>query len=201
MSRRLLLLVSASIAFAAQASAATPGFDCGEATSAVEKTICADDGLAALDREVALLFAKTQKGLPAANAREQSAAQRAWLARRNDCGKEKDVHACISSAYHRRIAELQILLGEIEPTARVALACRPGSPKPIAAAFYPTDPPSLFLDDGRKHVVAFVALSGSGARYTADGVEYWEHQGEARLRWRGRDLKCAIRQPTPKPAS
>ncbi len=48
--------------------------------------------------------------------------------------------------------------------------------------------PFVFLDFDGKHYALSVAPSGSGARYTSEigpaaglGIEFWEHQGEARL--------------------
>jgi hypothetical protein len=41
-----------------------------------------------------------------------------------------------------------------------------------------------------RELVAFVAPSESGARYSAAGVELWEHQGIARFTWQGRQLSC-----------
>ena len=38
-------------------------------------------------------------------------------------------------------------------------------------------------------VTAFVARSGSGARYEGPSVSYWEHQGEASVVWFGRTMQ------------
>jgi membrane-bound inhibitor of C-type lysozyme len=43
---------------------------------------------------------------------------------------------------------------------------------------------------GDQQVVAFVALSGSGARYLGPGVDFWEHQGEAAVTWYGTKMTC-----------
>ena len=45
---------------------------------------------------------------------------------------------------------------------------------------------------GNDQVIAFIDRSGSGARYTAEGVEFWEHQGEAKLNWFGIEKKCTV---------
>ena len=37
----------------------------------------------------------------------------------------------------------------------------------------------VLLTNGSDKAIALVAMSGSGSRYTAPGIEYWEHQGEA----------------------
>ncbi len=46
---------------------------------------------------------------------------------------------------------------------------------------------------GDKQVIAFVAPSGSGARYVVSNVELWEHHGEATLKWAGKTYACNVR--------
>jgi uncharacterized protein len=73
----------------------------------------------------------------------------------------------------------------------VGYVCTGGDGQPFAATFYnETDPPSAVLTHGDDQVIAFVAPSGSGARYEAANVEFWEHQGEASVEWRGKALVC-----------
>lgn len=48
----------------------------------------------------------------------------------------------------------------------------------VVATYKKNDTVSLRLADGSTKVLPR-AVSGSGARYAADGIEWWEHQGEA----------------------
>lgn len=177
------------------AKAATPSFDCAKAPGRVRQLICHNDDLAALDRTLAQLYASTQTAPSAPPARAQRQAQRTWLMQRNACAKSDDLQACVETAYRQRIAGLQIFLGQMAAKATVGLTCKGPSPGPISAAFYDTNPATVLLSDGTRKAVAFVAPSGSGARYAADGVEYWEHQGQAKVKWRGTDMECAIATP------
>lgn len=54
-----------------------------------------------------------------------------------------------------------------------------------------TQPPSAVVTFGNEQVIVALQRSGSGARYGAKGVEFWEHQGEARFTWRGRQYTCS----------
>lgn len=83
-------------------SAASPSFDCGKASSTVEKTICADPSLAQLDSQLMALYQQAMKQTDDGNALKSQ--QLNWLRQvRNPCTST----SCLTSAYQRRIAELQ----------------------------------------------------------------------------------------------
>ena len=173
------------------AKPASPSFDCAKASGQVEQLVCKDAGLAALDRKLADAYAKALKGWPANVAQEQRTIQRGWIKGRNDCWKDSDVRACVENEYKTRLVEVQIKGGLVMAPTPVGFRCK-GEDTPVMAAFYKdTDPPSAVLTVGNDQVIAFVARSGSGARYTAANVEFWEHQGEATLDWFGKRLACA----------
>jgi len=77
----------------------------------------------------------------------------------------------------------------------VEFACKGGENKPVTASFYKdTDPQSAVLTVGNDQVIAFIAPAASGARYTAQGVEFWEHQGTASINWFDTKLTCTPRR-------
>ncbi|HEY5722550.1 MAG TPA: lysozyme inhibitor LprI family protein [Allosphingosinicella sp.] len=86
-----------STLLAASAMTSGPSFDCSRATSATERTICADPDLAKADRIMAVVHGKAirRDGLR----REQ----REWLALRDSCA---DNSFCLAATYEARIAEL-----------------------------------------------------------------------------------------------
>ena len=108
-----LLLALATTAYA-QEDEAEPSFDCAAANQPVEALICADTGLADLDRKLgesyhALLA--TRVGEAQMLLREE---QRAWAeGRAAACGvesdpiEEDDAIGCLVALYRARIAELQ----------------------------------------------------------------------------------------------
>lgn len=111
----LLLELAGGVALAA-------GFDCGKATSPMEKTICASPRLDRLDGQLAQAYAQARQSCPGPAIR---AAQRRWLReRRNLCADE----GCLISAYQSRLAELaQPSCTEAPTDCRVAAARLIGS--------------------------------------------------------------------------
>jgi uncharacterized protein len=106
---------SAAVAFVAllivvaPPAAADPSFACTGILTVTEKTICADDSLAALD---VVLAAAYKSKLANPGPRDYSLddprdaipiTQKAWLAHRDSCGADK---ACIRKAYAIRTAAL-----------------------------------------------------------------------------------------------
>ena len=84
--------------------------------------------------------------------------------------------------------------GQLEAPTPVDYLCEGRESTPFFAAFYnETDPPSAVLTWGNDQVIAFIARSGSGARYTAANVRFWEHHGEATVDWFGEKLTCTVR--------
>lgn len=81
-------------------AAGAASFDCTRATGRVERLICSNAELSALDDELADAHAmQPQDGVAAAQLR---AAQRAWLRTRDACADA----ACVRGSVERRIAEL-----------------------------------------------------------------------------------------------
>lgn len=86
-----------------------PSFDCNRAATVVEKTICADAGLAQLDLELAEEARALRGGVDTIAAREQvTARQRQWLrARDTACGAAADKVACLGEQYRRQYHALR----------------------------------------------------------------------------------------------
>ena len=183
----VLLAVISSPVFGQTTS---PSFNCGRAASTVERLICMDPGLARLDRAMADTYRKALK-MPGGGA--QRSAQRMWIRTREGCAASSNVRECVETAYQYRIAEIQIEAGLLPAPKAVTYDCD-NQAASLSAAFYnDTDPPSTVLALGGDRVIAMVLPSGSGARYGVGDVEFWEHQGEAMVSWRGRQLTCKPR--------
>jgi len=178
---------------AARASAAAPTFDCAKASGQVEELICADEALAALDRKITENYAKAMQAWPADEKAKQRALQRGWVKGRNDCWKAGDVRTCVEESYRTRIVELQIQSGQLVVPTPVTYTCDGKAGLPFTAVFYQeSDPPSAVLTYGDDQTIVFIDRSGSGARYTAANVEFWEHHGEASVDWYGTKLTCQV---------
>jgi hypothetical protein len=80
---------------------------------------------------------------------------------------------------------------------RKPLQCLGPITAPVSVVFLnKADPPSVVLAVGNESRVLPIARSGSGARYTAAGVELWEHQGNTRINWNSQLLQCTARAHT-----
>jgi uncharacterized protein len=187
------LLLQACGASAVEARADEPSsVDCAEAKGEVQQAICADFGLAALDRKLAGVYAqaRSRAARDPADLRRLESIQRGWIKGRDACWKADDRRACAELEYKTRIAQLQAEYGLLEPVGHATWRCADGSE--LASSFYASDPPYARFERGGRSVIAAIAESGSGSRYAspADRFEYWEHQGEATLSWDGRETKC-----------
>lgn len=83
-------------------------FACEKAASAVEHAVCADVGLARLDREVAAVYAR-RISAPGYRVAVQ-ARQRAWLGERDAACRNESaaaLRACLDGQYRARLAELE----------------------------------------------------------------------------------------------
>jgi uncharacterized protein len=179
------------------ATDAGPSFDCAKKlTSSVEQRICADPKLAALDRQMADVYAAATAKATDADAQSLAALQRGWIKGRNDCWKSADVPACVETSYRQRIAELQARYRLLAPVGTGRYQCPGTPPREATAEFFETDPPTALVDFAGTTQFMFVAPSGSGARYTGGNRQFWEHQGVAMIRWGAAapEINCPMRK-------
>lgn len=181
----LLLCVAAS---RGAAQTVSPSFDCSIAIVPVEKLICSDDELASMDKKMAELHRLAAKKDP----NGQRAKQREWMKERNACASSSDMRGCVLASYQQRNAGMEIELGMLQAPKTVAYDCAGlDQTKPMTLAYYNDSyPPAAVLTHGDDQVVILVQPGGSGSRYVAPGVEFWEHDAEALFTWRGKQYIC-----------
>ena len=178
---------SAAAAPATPAEAVSPSFDCAQAQGEAEKLVCADPELARLDRQLAERFAKA-KDMP--DAAGVVALQRGWVKERDECWKADDKARCVREAYLTRLVELAINSGGVVVPTPVEYGCDDNS-KPLTMVFYnDLDPVAAVITWGNDQAIVFPQPAASGARYGRDGIDFWEHQGEARIDFHGNSLTC-----------
>lgn len=166
---------------------AGPSFDCNKASSDAETQVCADPQLAALDRRLAALYKAAQTS---PDELDIAAEQRGWVKGRDACWQAVDAKRCLLESYQTRIVELQLSAASGPAPAPVQYRCE-GTDKPLVAAFHnDLQPQAAVLRLGRDQAIVFSAPSASGARYTREGVDFWEHQGEVTLGFYGTTLRC-----------
>lgn len=89
---------------ASQSSAAVasgPSFDCSKVSDSTDLTICSNDELSQLDRQMAALYFARAQSMDGTSVRD---GQRAWLHDRNQCGADVP---CLRQEYAARIQQLQ----------------------------------------------------------------------------------------------
>jgi uncharacterized protein len=101
--------------------------------------------------------------------------------------------AVADGTQRQREVEKQIRAGTLHPSITAEYDCNDKSGHLTAAFYNNADPRAVSLafgDDQTPVSIAFIAMSGSGSRYTGENVEYWEHQGVAVVTIDGRKLTC-----------
>lgn len=203
-----LALASSSALAQGQARARGPAFDCAKASGEVEKLICADEGLAALDRKLDGVYkaalAKARDDVPKFLRTEQ----RGWVKGRDECWKAEgagnpvylteswvasDVRGCVEGQYQMRIAELQVRLRLVPPKAPVFFVCNNQPANEVVATFFETEPPAASVERGDRTVIAYQVRTASGAKYEGQNLSLWTKGNEATITWLGEELKCRAR--------
>lgn len=171
-----------------------PSFDCTQAQGQVETLICHDAELALLDRQMAKVYKAAMVNIPATE--QPKASQRGWIKGRNECWKAQDVRECVQYSYNSRIIELQIQGGLLDVPPTVVFDC--GDHPQISAVFYtqldPVTAVFSFSNEkmGAQQLLATNVRSGSGAKYQGRNFEFWEHQGEASVRFFDDSYRCKL---------
>jgi uncharacterized protein len=120
-----------------------PSFACGQATQWVEKTICSDAELTALDRRLASVFAEAEREL-APRTGALLAAQRDWLRLREGCRTREEVAdrvQCLFDQYDQRIHDLVLALPVLARLRRPVSAARASE---VMAVFHWMTPGELY---------------------------------------------------------
>jgi uncharacterized protein len=188
-----------------QAQSKGPAFDCSKASGEVEKLICSDAGLAALDRKLDAVYkaalAKARDDVPKFLRTEQ----RGWVKGRDECWKAKgagdpvylteswvatDVRGCVEAQYQLRTAELQVLLRLVPSQPPVTFACNGNAVAGITAEFFQTDLPAARFERGDRTVTAYLVKAASGAKYEGQNFSFWNKGKEATVTWLGEQLAC-----------
>jgi len=174
-----------------------PSFDCTKVEKgSAEAIVCEDAALAALDRKLAEVFAAASAKATNEHPPALKAEHRGWIRGRDDCWKDADQRACIEREYVRRIAELQARYRLVAMRGPVTFRCTGGTGGDVVMTYFETDPPTAIAEYGDSTSLMFAAPAASGAKYEGRNESFWEHQGEAKVRWgyEAPEMTCA-KQP------
>jgi len=154
--------------------------------------VCQDVELSALDRRLAAVYDAATKKAVNEHPPLLKAAQRGWIKGRNDCWKSEDTRRCVAESYGMRIAELQARYRLVAASPVAFFACDGNPANEVAVTFFETEPPSLIAERGDSFSLMFQQPAASGAKYEGRNEMFWEHDGEARIRWgfEAREMRC-----------
>jgi uncharacterized protein len=171
-----------------------PTFDCVKAQGEVEKLICSDPSLAALDQKLAEVYkaalAKARDGLD----KQLRVEQRGWIKGRNECWKAKDktwitktwtvdtVKDCVDAHYRLRTSELQALW-RLVPPKTVSFVCQNNPANVVVADFFATDPATIRLERGDRTVTLWLVGSESNGLYEGQNVSLVHKGNDLKLSW------------------
>lgn len=174
---------------------AGPAFDCKKAQGRVEQLVCADAGLAALDRRLDQVY---QAVLARAESRLRAtlrAEQRGWIKGRNDCWKADgrptwitatwtvdSVQACVAAQTRQRTAELQAVWRLLPPTTQT-YACQHNPANELVVNAFATDPPTLRLERGDRSVTLWQVGAADAGRFEGQNVTLLQRPGELAVSW------------------
>ncbi|BBX96126.1 MliC family protein [Mycobacterium lacus] len=169
--------------------AAAPSIDCTKTTNKAQQLVCDDPQLGGLDRGLQDSYRRAL-ARPGADTAALTVAENAWATQRDACAQNADMRTCVLEAYQTRLDELAIADPATVTPPVVTYRCPPAD-GPLTAQFYNQFSPRAAVVNWKgNQQILFQQLSGSGARYGRQGIEYWEHHGEVRLDFNGAKILC-----------
>ncbi|MGF1553281.1 MAG: MliC family protein [Paracoccaceae bacterium] len=160
-------------------------FDCAAARSTAEQLVCSDADLAALDRELARLYALAIDDTEGEGRRALRAVQRGWVKGRDDCWKGADPAECVADAYALRLHEIRRGFAASRAAAGPSegpypYACE-GLDAVVSAVFVRAGTPRVSLLWRGNAMSMPLVPAGSGAKYAEDGAAFFTKGDEAIL--------------------
>ena len=197
--KNALLAGAAILAFAAGSPAVVlaggPTFDCAKAQGEVEKLICADPALAALDHQLDAAYKAATAKAKGPLATELRETQRGWVSGRNDCWKANGqqtwitatwtvdtVKGCVDAQYRLRTSELQAIWRLVTPRT-VSYGCQNNPANEIVASFFATDPASIRLEHGDRTVTLWLVGAAGEGKYEGQNVSLVNKGNTLKLSW------------------
>jgi uncharacterized protein len=194
------------VAVNAGAQAKGPAFDCAKAEGTVQKMVCSDEKLGALDRQLDGVYKAAVAKAKGPVLNTLKAEQRGWIKGRDDCWKAtqqtwlteswtvSDVRSCVDGQYQLRIAELQVMYQLVPSKPAVSYACNNNPANEVVAQFFDSTPlPAARFERGDQTVVGYLIKTASGAKYEGRNLSFWNKGSEATVKWLAEELACKAR--------
>lgn len=176
--------VAALALLAGSAFAKGPSFDCAKARAgSIERMICDDPGLSALDARLAEVYAAATSKATNEHPPALKTEQIGWIRGRDECWKSNDRRACVTGEYRRRIADLQARYRLVPGTGPVTYFCDGNPRNVVIAMFFATDPPTLFAERGDSTSLMYREPGDSPAKYAGRNERLEEVGNEVVIVW------------------
>jgi len=166
------------------------GINCTSPTSTVQKTICGDADLKALDAKMVSLYTEASKtGSTVKN--EIAAQQTPWIESREACGKQKDVKACLTAAYTSRNETLEHYASKNRTMDPVTFTCEDHTT--LTISFVTGTKPLARVRQGEQFWTLPQVKSASGARYANGTVSVWNKGKDLTFQLGNRKTQCSTK--------
>lgn len=188
-----------------------PTFNCAKAQGEVEKLICSDASLAALDRRLDEVYKAATAKAKGKLATQLRAEQRGWVKGRNDCWKANGqetwitatwtvntVKGCVDAQHRLRTSEMQSVW-RLLPPKTVSFACQKNPANEVVANFFETDPATIRLERGDRTVTLWRIGAASDGKYEGQNVSLVHQGNELKVSWldtnsgKTEELQCSAR--------
>ena len=161
----------------------------------MEKQICADPALAALDRQLDAAYKAASAKAKGQSAAQLKAEQRGWVKGRNDCWKAngqetwitatwtvKTVKDCIDAQYRLRTAELQAVW-RLLPPRTVAYACQGNPANEMVLNQFASSPATVRLERGDRTATLWQVGPVADGKFEGQNIDLVLQGGGLTLHW------------------
>lgn len=170
--------------------ASAQGVNCASPASTVQKTICGDAALEALDAKMVSLYTDASKtGSTVKN--EIAAQQKHWIESREACGTQKDVKACLTAAYTSRNEALARYASKGATMEPVTFTCDDHTT--LTISFVSGARPLARVRQGEQFWTLPQVKSASGARYAKGNVSIWNKGKDLTFQLGSRKTQCSTK--------
>lgn len=169
--------------------------DCGKVQGGVEKLICSDAAMLAMDRKLDAVYKAALAKASGPLARRLRQEQRGWVKGRNDCwkadGREtwitatwtvSTVRDCVDAQVRLRTSELQAVW-RLLPPRTLGFACQGNPAHEVVANFFDSDPPTVRVERGDQTRTLWRVGPASGGQYEGQNVGVRHQADTLKLSW------------------
>ena len=112
-----------------------------------------------------------------------------WLARHDECMKDKDLKMCLELSYMERLSELQSQFDLVPKEGPIHYQC--GADKhDVWLTFYATSLPAVIVKNNDQYREAFMGPLSRGVKYTSHELTVVERKQAATIQWDDKTLEC-----------